>query len=88
MRIAAASVTAKRRNKFAILHKKGMLFHSSPNPRHSASAEPARHPRRQLRTPPSRSPDKAMVRTEDGKLKGRRLFFRPLSLPLNWAMVL
>jgi len=37
-------------------------------PSHSASAQPARHPRRQLRTPPSRSPDQAsMVRAEDGK---------------------
>jgi hypothetical protein len=68
MRIAAALAAAKRCNKFVILHKKGMLFHSRPNPTYKASAEPARHPRRQLRTPPSRSPDNAtMVRTEDGK---------------------
>jgi len=67
MRIAAALVTAKRCNKFVILHNKGMLFHARPCPYvASVSAEPARHPRRQLRTPPS--PDKAtMVRTEDGK---------------------
>ena len=67
MRIAATLVTAKRCNKFVILHKKGMLFHTRPTPKRSASAEPARHPRRQLCTPPSRSPDKAMVRTEDDK---------------------
>ena len=32
MRIAAALVTAKRFNKFVILHNKGMLFHTSPYP--------------------------------------------------------
>ena len=64
-----------------------MLFHTSPNPKCSAIAEPARHPRRQLRTPPSLSPDEAMVRTKDGKLKGGGLF-RPLLLPLNWGMAL
>jgi len=68
MRIAAAVVTAKRRNKFVILHNKGMFFHTAPPPSHTAGAEPARHPRRQLRTPPSRPPTGAtIVRTEDGK---------------------
>jgi hypothetical protein len=67
MRIAAALLTAKRRNKFVILHNKGMLFHTRPCPNAaSVNAEPAHHPRRQLRTPPSS--DKAtMIRTEDGK---------------------
>jgi len=68
MRVAAAVVTAKRRNKFMILHNKGMLFHTRPNPRHGASAELARYPQVRLHTPPSRSPDQAtMVDTEDGK---------------------
>jgi hypothetical protein len=49
MRIAAALATAKRCNKFVILHNKGMLFHTSPDPSDSTSAEPARHPRRRLR---------------------------------------
>jgi hypothetical protein len=40
MRIAAAPATAKRCNKFVILHNKGMLFHISPAPppRHAAGA--------------------------------------------------
>jgi hypothetical protein len=41
MRIAAALVTAKRGNKFVILHNKGLLFHTSPRPSPSANAEPA-----------------------------------------------
>ena len=40
MRIAAALVTAKRCNKFVILHNKGLLFHTSPRPSHGANAEP------------------------------------------------
>ena len=68
MRIAAALVTAKRCNKFVILHNKGLLSHTSPRPSHSANAEPARHPRRRLRTPPSRSPDQVtIIRLEDGE---------------------
>ena len=39
MRIAAALVTAKRCNKFVILHNKGLLFHTSPRPSHSANAD-------------------------------------------------
>ena len=39
MRIAAALATAKRCNKFVILHNKGMLFHKPPTPSHSASAD-------------------------------------------------
>jgi hypothetical protein len=81
MRITTALVAVKRCNKFVILHQNGMLFHTSPNPRCSASAEPARHPRRQLRTPPSRSPETAMVRRKDGKLKGGGLFFTPSAPP-------
>ena len=66
MRIAAALGTANGCNEFVILHNKGMLFHTSP--RHSANAEPARHPRRRLRTPPSRSPDQMiMIGLEDGE---------------------
>jgi hypothetical protein len=68
MRIAAALATAKRCNKFVILHNYGMLFHTPPDPGHSANAEPARHPRRRLRTPPSRSPDQVtIIRLEDGE---------------------
>ena len=68
MRIAAALVTAKRCDKFVILHNKGLLFHTSPRPSHSANAEPARHPRRRLRTPPSRSPDQVtIIRLEHGE---------------------
>jgi hypothetical protein len=33
MRIAAALATAKRCNKFVILHNYGMLFHTTPRPR-------------------------------------------------------
>jgi hypothetical protein len=41
---------------------------TGPLSSHSANAEPARHPRRRLRTPPSRSPDQAtIVRLEDGE---------------------
>jgi len=57
MRIAAALATAKRCNKFMILHDKGMLFHEPPTPRQSVSADMFAHPRRRLRTPPSQSPD-------------------------------
>ena len=57
MRIAAALVTAKRFNKFVILHNKGMLFHTRPCPNvASVSAGMPAIPRRQPRTPPSRPP--------------------------------
>jgi hypothetical protein len=77
MRVAAALATAKRCNKFVILHNKGMLFHTSPRPSLSANAEPARHPRRRLRTPPSLSPDQlTIIRLEDGEERAIRGFCR------------
>jgi hypothetical protein len=44
MRIAAALLTAKRSNKFLILRKYGMLFHTSPPCSHDASAGHSRDP--------------------------------------------
>ena len=41
MRIAAALVTAKRCNKFVILHNKGLLFHTSPRPSRTTRSPPA-----------------------------------------------
>jgi hypothetical protein len=70
MRIAAALVTAKRFNKFVILHNKGMLFHTRPCPNvASVSAGHARHP--SAPAPHSAVPTPAgfvtMLRPEDGE---------------------
>ncbi len=68
MRIAAAFATAKRCNKFVILHNKGMLFHEPPTPSQSASADIFAHPRRRLRIPRSQSPDQvSIIRLENGE---------------------
>jgi hypothetical protein len=71
MRIAAAIFAAKRLNKFLILHKEGMLVHNPP-PTYSASAEHARHPRRPLRTPPSRPPPDMCPWSGQKMARGRR----------------
>ena len=41
MRIAAALLATKRRDKFVILHNKVMLFHTSPRPSRTARSPPA-----------------------------------------------
>ena len=70
MRIAAALVTANRSNKFMILHKYGMLFHTRPPKPHlqrecaacPPSSMPAPHP-----AVPTPAGLVAMVRPEDGE---------------------
>ena len=73
MRIAAALVTANRSNKFMILHKYGMLFHTRPQApdlqRECGACPPSSAP-----APHSAVPTPAgyvtMVRPEDGEKGG------------------
>src|ERR1700721_2659324 len=68
MRIAATLITAKRCNEFMILHNKGLLFHTSPRPRHGANAEPPHHPRRRRPSPwPGTLDQVTTIRLEDGE---------------------
>ena len=67
MRIAATLITAKRCNEFMILHNKGLLFHTSPQPSHGANAEPPRHPRRRRRLPVPVPDQVTIIRLEDGE---------------------
>jgi hypothetical protein len=68
MRIAAALVTAKRFNKFVILHNKGMLFHARPCPNVPSGGA---CPPSLGASPALRRPDPAgfvaMLRPEDGE---------------------
>lgn len=65
MRIAATLITAKRCNEFMILHNKGLLFHTSPRPGHSANAEPSSAPALHSAVP---VPDQVtIIRLEDGE---------------------
>jgi hypothetical protein len=63
MRIAATVFTAKRSNKFLVLHKEGMLVHNRPPPTARVRGMPAI-----LGARPTRSPDQTtMVGPEDGE---------------------
>ncbi len=73
MRIAAALLTAKRSNKYLILRKYGMLFHTSPPFSHGASAGHSRHP--SAIAPHSAVPSPlgqtSIVGTEDGEERAK-----------------
>ena len=68
MRIAAALATAKRCNKFVILHNKGMLFHTSPRPqpqRECGACPPSSAPAPHSAVPVPRQV--TIIRLEDGE---------------------
>ena len=68
MRIAATLITAKRCNEFMILHNKGLLFHTSPQPSHGANAEPPAILGVGAASPWPGTPDQVtIIRLEDGE---------------------